>query len=248
MKVIKTICGMCGGDYCGIDVSVEDDRIVDIKGSKEHQLNQGRTCPQARAVLELEYDPNRLSYPMKRAGDAWQRISWDEALDTIADKLSQIKERYGAQALAVYEGESLEQFIRDGWARRFMNLYGTPNWAQNDHMCYLPAVIAEHLTYGREEIDGFEPEHARCIFLWGANPVTSHITTHWRYVTQARKRGAKLIVVDPRFSRSAQKADIYAPIRPGSDVALALGLINFIITEKLYDADFVERWVMSLDN
>ena len=227
---------MCGGDYCGINVHVEDGRIVKVKGSQDHRVNQGATCPKVQAAIELEYDPNRLSYPMKRAGDkqrggdAWQRISWDEALDTIAENLTRIKDSYGAQALAVHEGESLEQFIRDGWARRFMNLYGTPNWVQNDHMCYLPAVIAERLTYGVEEIDGFEAEHARCIFLWGANPVTSHVATHWRYITQARKRGAKLIVVDPRFSRSAQKADIYAPIRPGSDVALALGLINFIIT------------------
>ena len=253
MKVIKTICGMCGGDYCGIDVHVEDGRIVKVKGSQDHRVNQGATCPKVQAAIELEYDPNRLSYPMKRAGDkqrggdAWQRISWDEALDTIAENLTRIKDSYGAQALAVHEGESLEQFIRDGWARRFMNLYGTPNWVQNDHMCYLPAVIAERLTYGVEEIDGFEAEHARCIFLWGANPVTSHVATHWRYITQARKRGAKLIVVDPRFSRSAQKADIYAPIRPGSDVALALGLINFIITQKLYDADFVERWTSGFD-
>jgi len=247
MKVIKTICGMCGGDYCGIDVYVEGDKIVNIKGTQEHPHNRGRLCPQARAAIELEYDPQRLKYPMKREGDSWQRTSWDEALDIIAENLSRIKDRYGAQALAIHEGESLEQFIRDGWARRFMNLYGTPNWVQNDHMCYLPSVIAEHLTYGIEEIDGFEGEHARCILLWGANPVTSHITTHWRYITQARKRGAKLIVVDPRFTQAAQKADIYAPIRPGSDVALALGLINFIITEKLYDADFVERWTTGFD-
>jgi len=247
MKVIKTICGMCGGDYCGIDVYVEGDKIVNIKGTQEHPLNRGRLCPKARAAIELEYDPQRLKYPMKREGDSWQRTSWDEALDIIAENLSRIKDRYGAQALAIHEGESLEQFIRDGWARRFMNLYGTPNWVQNDHMCYLPSVIAEHLTYGIEEIDGFEGEHARCILLWGANPVTSHIATHWRYITQARKRGAKLIVVDPRFTQAAQKADIYAPIRPGSDVALALGLINLIITEELYDADFVDRWTSGFE-
>jgi anaerobic selenocysteine-containing dehydrogenase len=247
MEVTTTICGMCGGDYCGIDVYVEDGRILDVKGRKDHRVNQGATCPKVRATIELQYDPNRLSHPLKRTGDSWQRISWDEALDTIAENLSRTKDSYGAQALVVHEGESLEQFIRDGWARRFMNLYGTPNWAQNDHMCYLPTCVAEHLTYGVEEIDGFEAENARCIFLWGANPVTSHLTTHWRYITQARKRGAKLIVVDPRLSLSAKKADIYAPVRPGSDVALALGLINCIITERLYDVDFVERWTSGFD-
>jgi len=111
----------------------------------------------------------------------------------------------------------------------------------------LPSVIVQKLTYGAEEVDGFEPQHVRCIFLWGANPVTSHLTSHWRSVVEARKRGAKLIVVDPRFTRPASQADIYAPIRPGSDIALALGLINVIIAEELYDADFVDRWTSGLE-
>jgi len=247
MEVVKTVCGMCGGDYCGIDVYVEGDRIVDIRGTQEHPLNRGRLCPQARAALELEYDPKRLKYPMNRKGDSWERISWDEALDTIAEKLSRVKDRYGAQSLAVYEGLPLLQIVRDGWSRRFMNLYGTPNWAQNDHMCYLPSTIAQRLTYGTEEVDGFEPQYVRCIFLWGADPATSHITSHWRNVVAAQKRGAKLIVVDPRLTQSASRADIYVPIRPGSDIALALGLINIIIAEKLYDAEFVERWTSGFE-
>ena len=247
MKVITTICNMCGSDYCGIDVHLENGRIVDIKGAKEHQLNRGRICPQGRATRELQYDPLRLSYPQKRVGDTWHRISWDEALDTIAERLGEIKERFGAQALAIHEGESLEQFQRDGWARRFLNLFGSPNWTQNDHMCYLPTVIAEHLTCGIEEIDGFEAEYARCVMLWGANAATSHVTTHWHFISQARKRGAKLIVIDPRLSKSARKADIHLAVRPGSDIALALGFINFIIAEKLYDVDFVENWTTGFD-
>ena len=247
MTVVTTICNMCGGDYCGIDVQVEAGRLVDVRGSREHPLNRGRICPQGRASLELQTDPHRLSVPLKRAGDGWQRISWDEALDTIAERLRQVKEQYGAHALVIQEGEALEQFIRDGWARRFLNLYGSPNWAQNDHMCYLPAVIAEHLTYGIEEIDGFEADHTRCVLLWGANPATSHVCTHWHWITQARRRGAKLIVVDPRRSESAQRADIHLAVRPGSDVALALGFIHLIIRDELYDAEFVERWTVGFD-
>ncbi len=247
MEVVTTLCGMCGDDYCGIDVHVDAGKIVAIKGSADYPVNQGKLCPKGLALLELEMDPERLSYPQKRDGDSWQRISWDEALDTIAEKLTQIKQQWGAQSLVVYEGEAITQFIRDGWARRFMNLYGTPNWAQNDHMCYLPTVIAEQLTYGAEEVDNFEPEHARCVLLWGANPVTSHITTHWRHVLQARKRGAKLIVIDPRFTQAAAQADVHVRIRPGTDIALAMGLINLFINEELYDVDFVERWTTGFD-
>ncbi len=247
MNIVTTICNMCGSDYCGIDVYLEDGRVVDVRGSKEHPLNHGLICPQGRAAQELQYDPLRLSHPQKRAGDGWQRISWDEALDTIAGKLGEIKTRHGAQSLVVQEGEALEQFQQHGWARRFLNLYGSPNWTQNDHMCYLPTLIAEHLTCGIEEIDGFEDEYARCIMLWGANAATSHVNTHWHFISQACRRGAKLIVIDPRLSKSARKADIHLALRPGSDIALALGFINYIISEKLYDADFVENWTTGFD-
>lgn len=247
MKVITTVCNMCGNDFCGIDVHLENGQIVDIRASKEHPLNRGRCCPQGQASRELESDPLRLSYPQKRVGENWQRISWDEALDTIAERLGEFKERYGAQSLVIHEGQALEQFQRDGWARRFLNLYGSPNWTQNDHMCYLPTLIAMHLTSGIGEIEGFEEEYARCVLLWGANAATSRLTTHWRFINQARKRGAKLIVIDPRLSESARKADIHLAVRPGSDIALALGFINFIIAEKLYASDFINKWTTGFD-
>jgi anaerobic selenocysteine-containing dehydrogenase len=248
METVRTICGMCGNDYCGLEVTVEDGKLVAVRGTADNPLSHGKLCPQGRASLELEQHPDRLRYPLRRAGSGWERISWDQALDTIAAGLGRIKEQYGAQSLVVYEGESMLQLMRDGWSRRFMNLYGTPNWAQHDHMCYLPSVIAQRLTYGAEEIDGFEPDYARCIFLWGANPVTSHLTTHWRSIVQARRNGAKLIVIDPRYTQAAAQADVYVPIRPGTDIAFALGLINFIISEELYYADFVDRWTTGFES
>jgi anaerobic selenocysteine-containing dehydrogenase len=247
MRIVKTACGMCGGDYCGVDVTVESGEIVRLSGMQEHPHNRGWTCPQARAAIEQDADPRRLDYPMKRKGGAWERISWDEALDLIAENVDQVKERYGAQSLAVFEGEPLFQTMRDGWARRFMNLFGTATWVQIDHMCYVPSVIVQKLTYGAEEVDGFEGEHARCALFWGANPIASHLTSHWRSAMEARKRGAKVIVIDPRRTRPAERADIHAAIRPGSDIALALGLIHLIISEGLYDTDFVEAWCHGFD-
>lgn len=247
MQVVKTACGMCGGDYCGVDVFVEDGEVVRLKGSQDHPHNRGWTCPQARAAIEQDADPRRLDYPMKRQGDVWERISWDEALDIIAENVQRVKRQYGAQSLAVFEGEPLFQYMRDGWARRFMNLFGTNTWVEIDHMCYEASVIVQKLTYGAEEVDGFEGDYARCAFFWGADPVASHRTSHWRSVMKARDHGAKVIVVDPRRTRSAEQADIYTPIRPGSDIALALGLIRFILSEDVYDADFVDDWTFGLD-
>jgi anaerobic selenocysteine-containing dehydrogenase len=248
MDIVKTVCGMCGGDHCGIDVFVENDRIVDIKGMREFPTNCGHVCPQARAAIELTYDPQRLQVPMRREGDQWQRISWDEALDTIAAKLSAIKAEHGAQALAVYQGRALLQFIRDGWAQRFMNLYGTPNLVRNEHMCAVPNALGEKWTYGAATLYyGLDWEHVQCILLWGTNPITSYIPTMWSKMVKAMRRGAKLIVIDPYRTRAADQADLYAPLRPGTDLALALGLIHVIITQKLYDAGFVQKWTTGFD-
>ncbi len=247
MEIIKTICGMCGGDNCGIDVHVADGRIITIRGSAEHPVNRGKVCPQARAAIELAADPTRLQHPLRRVGDSWQRITWDEALDILADKLTALKATDGPQALAVYQGRALLQFMRDGWPQRFMNLYGSPNLVRNDHMCSYPCIVSEKLTYGQSTIYGPDSERTECMLLWGSNPATSHIPFFWQDALKMKRRGGKLIVIDPRRTAAAAQADIHVPLRPGTDAALALGLLNVIITEKLYDADFVARWTVGFE-
>jgi anaerobic selenocysteine-containing dehydrogenase len=248
MRVVKTVCGMCGGDNCGIDVYLQGERIVEVRGTRECPMNRGRLCPQARAAIEMTYDRERLQYPMRREGSSWSRISWNQALDVIAEKLSLTKDRHGAQALAVYQGRALLQLTRDGWVRRFMSLYGTPNLVRNEHMCAAPLAIGEKLTYGTPTLYyGLDADNVRCVVLWGSNPVTSHLPTVWPRVTEAQKRGAKLIVIDPRFTQPAARADLYASPRPGTDLALALGLIHVIVTEGLCDTDFVRRWTVGLE-
>lgn len=247
MQVTQTICGMCSNDTCAIDVYVEDGRIVKVRGSKGGPVSQGRLCIQAQGAVDLISDSNRLQYPLRRVGGSWQRITWDEALDVIADHLSRIKARDGAQSVVLWEGAATVGFSGAGWDRRFLNLYGSPNWAFQDHLCYVPAVIAEKLTYGQVQVDGFEAEETRCVVLWGSDPATSHNPTQWHAVRRAQKRGASLIVVDPRRSEPAGRADLHLAIRPGTDTALALGIINLIITEGAYDADFVARWTVGFE-
>lgn len=128
LETIKTVCGMCGNDSCGIEVYVEDHRIVRIKGNRATPLNDGRLCVQSQAAMELIANPDRLSTPLHREGGPWHRITWDEALDTIAEKLLAAKARYGAHSFVLWEAEPMGQFIRDGWDRRFLDLYGSPNW------------------------------------------------------------------------------------------------------------------------
>jgi anaerobic selenocysteine-containing dehydrogenase len=239
---------MCGGDNCGIEVHVEEGRIVEIKGMREFPMNRGKLCPQARAAIEMTYDPQRLQHPLRREGESWRRISWETALDTIAAKLEETQARYGSHTLAVYLGRALLQFIRDGWVQRFMNLYGTPNLVRNEHMCAFPNALGERLTYGASTMYYcFDWQQANCILLWGSNPTTSHIPMMWSDMIKARRRGAKLIVIDPRYTQPASQADWHAALRPGTDLALALGLIHVIINATLYDTDFVDKWTFGLE-
>ncbi len=248
MEIVHTLCAMCSGDNCGIDVYIQDGEIADIKGTPSNPLSEGRLCVQARSARELVADPQRLSHPLLRQPNGeWGRISWDQALDTIAARLLDVKAKYGAQAFALWEGTQMWQFMRDGWDRRFLNLFGSPNWVQHDHLCYEPSVIAERLTYGQEQIDGWEGGLTRCLLLWGSDPATSHNPFQWHAVHEAQRQGAKLIVIDPRRSEAAKRADLHLAPRPGSDIALALALLNVVIAEKLYDADFVERWTFGFD-
>lgn len=246
-EIVRTICGMCGADNCGIDAHVEDGVVARITGTRGNPLNRGMLCPQARASIEMTYDPARLDHPLRKTASGWKRISWDDALDEIASRLAKVKATEGAQALAVYQGRALLQFIKMGWPRRFLNLYGSPNLVRNDHMCSYPSEISEHLTYGAPTIYGFESDAVNCLLLWGSNPATSHAPFKWHDVLAAKRRGCKVIVVDPRFTRTAELADIYTPIRPGTDAALGLALLHVVIGEELYDAAFVADWTAGFD-
>jgi anaerobic selenocysteine-containing dehydrogenase len=195
---------------------VKDGKILKIEGDPEHPYNEGRLCSKGLAVKQLVYNPDRLLYPMKRIGQRgegkWQRISWDEALDTIANKLNEIKAKEGAQAVVFGHGTDRSYFHA---VPRFCNAFGTPNWTEpGDAQCWFPKMVAELTTFGRTLQNNIEDyDKTRCIVLWGASLYTNDAIFSAR-VMWAKALGSKIITVDPKFSAAASKADIWIQLRP----------------------------------
>jgi anaerobic selenocysteine-containing dehydrogenase len=247
-QIVKTLCQMCYF-YCGLDVTVEDGRILKIEGMREHPVNQGRLCAKGIASQQLVTDPQRLKAPLRRVGERgsgrWEQISWDQALDEIAEKLLAIREEFGPEYVGYYRGQAPGWVTNYNYVIRFMNSWGSPNIFTHAHLCFTPRAVAHAATFG-----GFpEPdyERANCILLFGYNPVYTSPVNYAPRIIWARERGAKLIVVDPRFTNTASKADLFLQPRPGTTGALALAMIQVIIEEGLYDADFIARWTVGFD-
>ncbi len=241
--IVKSACRMCRR-ACGIDMRLQDGRIVEVKGTAENPASTGVLCPKGRAIVDYINSAGRIRHPLKRNGDSWRQIGWDEAIDTIAIKLERIKREYGARAFAVYIGESASQCDATSIARRFLDVYGSPNLFTGGSLCYRPIPIACRLTFGKMFIA--EPEKSRCIVLWGINPYHSNRQQTTQILT-ARRAGARLIVIDPRRTLFARRADIHIQPKPGSDCLLALAMLNVIVSNELYDKAFVKEWTVGFD-
>jgi anaerobic selenocysteine-containing dehydrogenase len=243
LELIKTDCILCVWG-CGINAYVEGGKLVKVEGMTEHPLNQGLLCPRGKALVNHVYSPDRLRHPLKRENGGWKHISWGEALDIIAEKLQQIKDNYGAHALAVFCGSiGVENNELAAFARRFRGAYGTPNFLSVESNCYRSRILAHQLTFGTFLLE--EPEKARCIILWGHDPDNSKLPLASK-LYQALDKGLELIVVNPKRTPLAKRG-IHIPIRPGTDCALALGMLNVIISEDLYDKEFVEKNTVGFD-
>ncbi|MCX6012077.1 MAG: molybdopterin-dependent oxidoreductase [Chloroflexi bacterium] len=190
------------------------------------------------------YHPDRLKYPLKRVGKRgegkWQQVSWDEALDQAAKAFQNVKEKYGAESVAMIHGGS--KGYRDSYLARLANLFGTPNISWQGHVCAIPNSIAGQMTYGAGLGVDYDYPPA-CIVIWAGNPSETSFNGYPKLI-DAMKRGTKIIVIDPRATLLTPKAEMWLKVRPGSDLALALGMINVIINENLYDKDFVKDWTV----
>jgi len=220
--------------------------LVKVEGDRESPLNHGRLCPIGTVTTDLVYHPDRLKYPLRRKGKRqsgdWERISWDQALDEISTRLLAIREHYGPEAIALGTGTG-RHHIR--WVSRFGHALGTPNWCEPGFaQCFHPRVNTSILTFGDFPVCDYTADvPPACILYWGHNPVLSGPDGETRFnVLEALERHPQTIVVDPRRTALAEKADIWLQVRPGTDDALALAMLNIIISEQLFDEPFVTKW------
>src|SRR6516165_706100 len=242
---IHTYCPMCVAQ-CGVVAVVEDGRFTKVRPDSEHP--NGGICIKGYAAPEIVYSPDRLLYPMKRTrpkGDpdpGWVRISWEEALDTVVSRFSEISQKYGTEAVvfgrSTPAGSAASDF--EPWLIRLANAFGSPNVLTTTHICTWNVLFGSKLTFGTP-LPPPDYENTHCILLWGANPLATFPTSAQR-ISRARARGAKLIVIDPRQHRLAREADYWLRVRPGTDAALALGMTHVLIEENLYDVAFVRTW------
>lgn len=243
-KVVKSTCGLCYAG-CGVLIHVQGGKPVSIEGDPDSPLNRGVLCEKAMASLDYLYHPDRLRYPLRRAGERgegkWERILWNEALGEIGERFQFIKEEWGAESAVIIHGAA--KGLQETYLRRFANVFGTPNVASMGHVCFLPRKFGSMMTFGYNPNPDYD-HPPKCIVVWGS--YKSKIAEYFKTLEAAQK-GSKLIVIDPRYTELAQKADRWLRVRPATDLALALGMINVVINEGLYDKSFVEEWAIGFE-
>jgi anaerobic selenocysteine-containing dehydrogenase len=248
-KRIQGYCALCIS-RCGSIAVIEDGRFAALEPDPSHPTGKA-LCAKGRAAPELVYHPDRLLYPMKRTrpkGDpdpGWQRITWDEALDLTAARLREIADEHGPESV-VFSVVSPSTSASDDslpWIERLMNAFGSPNTCGSMELCGWGRYGATQYTFGASVPGAYLPdlENAGCILFWGYNPNLARLS-HATAAMDALKRGARMIVVDPRRAGIAKKANLWLQVRPGTDAALALGIAGVMIERGWYDREFIRDW------
>ncbi len=241
-QVAPTFCAMCGPNpTCGIYAFVKDGRFTRVAGMIESPLNKGGVCPKGQAAPQWVYSPDRLKKPLLRKGakgeGLFQETTWDEAISIIADKLQQQKAQFGPESLAILAPAHRSY---SNYARRFLVAHGSPNYGHSG-ICHVQREFA--FTYTIGGMPRCDYKNADLIILWGRQPIYSGPAMGAaRSLVAAKRRGAKIIAIKPSVEPDVGMADIWAPLRPGTDAALALSMLNIIIKENLIDGQFVENW------
>ena len=282
-RVIPGLCGVCPAG-CGVNIHLKDGRINHItpikvrsgrsvcpsstdslqKGDSPTGLTghpQGICCPRGVRAAEIVYSPDRLLHPLKRTGPRgagqFRRVSWDEALDTIAARLNRIATQFGPQAVCMYTGRGTFERslcdlltpagVRESSAWNLLFPFGSPNTTGVGAICYVShGVIAPATTFGVWETDIFtDIENSDLVVVWGDNPATDSAPVNLLRIKAAQKRGAPIIAIDPRRTETVKATGArWLGIRPGTDGALALSMLQVVIEEELYDREFVEKWTV----
>jgi len=243
IEIRQTICSICSPrSHCGIDAYVKDGVVIKVEGTKENPNNAGTLCSKGAASRQYIYHEDRIQKPLLRKGDRgsgqFESISWEDALDTIATRLLDIKKEFGPEAVVFYAGYS--KWMRP-FLKRLAHSFGSPNYLTESSVCSAAAGLATQLNYGT--VGGPETGKSKCLLVWSSNPFYSN-TSAVRKLLDAREMGLKIIEVGPLITPLTAHADIHLRIRPGTSGALALGMAHIIIEEGLHDRDFVENWTL----
>ena len=245
MKVVKTSCSTCGS-CCEVDTYVEDGKLVSVEGARNTPMQSGGMCAKGAAAKQYVYNKDRILYPMKRVGKKgegkFERISWEEAYEMIAENLLRIRKESGPESVVFYAG--YPKWYRPALLR-LANAFGSPNYCTESSTCFQAAALAWRSLYGNG-ICGPDMKNAKTLLVWSSNLCHSNTPMSGTY-QGLKKRGAKIIVVDPRHSVTAHDADIHLQLIPGTDGALALSMAQVIIEEGLYDKEFVENYVYGFE-
>ena len=244
-EIRHSVCALDCPDCCSLHVTVENGRGTRLRGDPTHPVTRGFLCSKVAQYLEREYSPGRLLYPQRRVGakgeGRFERISWDEAFDTIARRLSDIAAEFGPESILPYSYAGTMGLLNgEGMDRRFFHRLGASRLDRT--ICSTAGMAGMTQALGVRY--GTEPEqfrHSRLILAWGANTLGTNVHL-WPFIMEARRNGARFYTIDPRLNRTGAAADRHYFINPGSDAALALGMMHVIVAETLYDADYVARY------
>ncbi len=253
VKLVHTSCRACISN-CGIIAHVQNGRVIKLEGDPADPMSEGRVCPKGLSGIQALYHPNRNKYPMKRVGERggnqWERISWEEAIDTIADALMDMKDKTGLEGLLCSTGGGGNpQFFSPP---RFRNFWGAGNvFEPGCAQCYLPRNYTMPLINGVSDTSIADSGCAELYnptvsidtyVMWGTGPAQHAPSSAGRAVVELRAAGTKTVVIDPRYTPDAARADVWLPVRPGTDVAMMLGWTRYIIDKKLYNEEFCSKW------
>jgi anaerobic selenocysteine-containing dehydrogenase len=251
---VKSLCGQCHA-CCGLIFHVKDGRIVSVKGDPDHPGSRGYICPKGANIAQMVYAPDRILQPLRKTDTGFKPVSWDEALDLVANRLSELKVKYGGETLIRCADAPMTEMSRDAFMQ-FNASFGSPNITSSGHLCHQPRKLAFSTVYG----DMSQPDyrHTKLLIVWGANPSESRryadsevgdgtYGKNDRVIPELQRRGVKVIVIDPRRIDIAGSADKFLQILPGTDNALVLAMLNVIIGEGLYDREFVSKWTVGFD-
>jgi anaerobic selenocysteine-containing dehydrogenase len=248
-KTVKTSCLRDCFGGCSLIAHIKDGKIVKIEGGKENKATDGLICAKGRAFKDYVYSPNRVPYPMirdgKRGEGKFKRVSWDFAIETIGEKLKEVKAKYGPLSLMYYGSGGCLGMLSE-YYKGFFSQFGGYT-AKKGNLCYSAGIEALKLTYGEEKHNApWDVENAGLIILWGKNPANTNIQ-EMRYINNAISKGSKLITIDPIKTASTSKSHLHISPNPGTDLALALCIMNVLIERESLDYDFVQNYTYGFE-